>query len=729
MFLKRNSVPAFSHLAAGGIWPAMASITLSFCQFGSSMSLVGAVLALPKQESSADSSIVAGSEVSATPDSEADRDVYPLRELPPLCRMVLYNSGVGQMQHRGTIDGNARLEIRFGDYAVDDVLKSLVIVDHGGGYARAFEYKPAPDPEEVAAGTIGSPMTLAQLMQSFRGEEVLLTSNGEEWGGIIYGLENRASGGGFAETVVLLTDRGMQSVPISSINRLLFRKEELRMQLAQAMDGLVKARRQNEKIVNLILEGKSERIVEFGYIIDMPIWRMTYRLAIDGDKAFLQGWAHVDNVTGVDWKDIEIELRSGQPYVWHANVFSPLRTQRPSVGDSVYEFSGMDTAVSRWFGFDSSSGGFSQSGLRQGGGGFGGGGFGGGGFGGGNPGSEPREEADEESTFRSFAAGSQDRQMVRYKIDHLVTLKSGHSAGIPVLGHTLPVLLVTVWTDTVDSEDSLPPAFGVEIVNETGLPIVSGPVSVSRNGDFSGDARLPRLAEKESKTVIFGVDRAVRIDRQIPEPVVTSRNLTIEEDQAVTVNNVVTRKIYQVRNDDVEPRSLVLFVPFEEKKGLMISPEPHARSEGILQYRMELGAQSTASLEVSLSIEEKSFKALELFNSNDLLTADREKAIVSDEDRQFLQKLVDWNQRIEQVAASAGNLQKEQTRLMTEQVRMRENVQALKENPDAARPFIEKMLELENSLEKNRAESSVKQAELSELKKQKADAIIDSKHP
>ncbi len=729
MPVERNSVTVFVRKCLSRLVTALPLAETALAMFGLAAPLIAAGAAENWQDVETKTNVPIEQEPAIAAGSMSLPDRYPLRDLPPLSRMVLYNSGVGQLQHTGTIEGNARLEIHFGDFAVDDVLKSLVLVDHGGGYAKAFEYKPAPDPEDVAAATIGSPMTLAQLMQSFRGEYVLLTSDGDVTEGIIYGLENRAGESGFVETVVLLTDRGLQSVPIPSIDRLQFRKEELRTQLDQAMEGLVKARRQNEKQIGLLLEGTGKRVVEFGYVIDMPIWRMTYRLAIDGDKAFLQGWAHVDNITGVDWNEIELELRSGHPYVWHANVFSPLLTQRPSVGDSVYEFSGSGVMVSRWFGFDSSSGRFSPSSQGQGGGGFGGGGFaggfGGGGFGGsgGSHASESREEADEESTFQSFATASQDQLLVSYKIDQPVSLRAGHSAAIPVFGHAVPASMVTVWTDHVETGEALPPASAVEIANETGLPMVAGPVSISRKGDFSGDARLPRLAGKERKIVIFGVDRALNIYRKSHEPEVTSRRLEIGDGELATFKNVVTKRIYRVQNDDVEPRTVVLFVPLEEIKGLVVSPEPQVRSEGMLQYRMEVGPEAEVLLEVAFAIEERSVRTADLFSRDDLQRIDREKTLISEDDRQFLQKLVEWNQQIALVAASADSLQIEQTRLLAEQVRMRENVQALRENPDAARPFIQKMLELETSLEKNRHESYSLHAKLSELKKQKADAI------
>jgi hypothetical protein len=43
-----------------------------------------------------------------------------------------------------------------------------------------------------------------------------------------------------------------------------------------------------------------------------PVWKIAYRLVLsrEGEKARLQGWAMVENLTGGDWNDIELVLIS-----------------------------------------------------------------------------------------------------------------------------------------------------------------------------------------------------------------------------------------------------------------------------------------------------------------------------------------------------------------------------------------------------------------------------------
>ena len=286
------------------------------------------------------------------PAAEATLDDYPLAKLPPLKRLVLYNSGVGQLQHEGRALDRQRFEIKFSAHDVDDVLKSLVFADMGGGAVRAVEYQPAPEPEDVAANTVGMPMTLAQLIQRFRGEKVTLSVGSSQYSGTIYGVENRQQGEQIRETVVLISDDGLKSVSLAEVDRVQFDKQELRQTLQQAMQGIVKSRKANQKTLELLLDGKGEREIRFAYVVDMPIWRMTYRLSIKQDQVYLQGWAHVDNVTGVDWEQVALELRSGKPQSFHINIFAPLMAERPDFGNAVYEFTEGLILVTQWFGFE-----------------------------------------------------------------------------------------------------------------------------------------------------------------------------------------------------------------------------------------------------------------------------------------------------------------------------------------------------------------------------------------
>ena len=78
-----------------------------------------------------------------------DKDAPPAPEPKavtlPLTRVVLFNAGVGYFHREGKVDGDARLDLRFPEADVNDLIKSLVISDKDGGKARAVTYDAVPD--------------------------------------------------------------------------------------------------------------------------------------------------------------------------------------------------------------------------------------------------------------------------------------------------------------------------------------------------------------------------------------------------------------------------------------------------------------------------------------------------------------------------------------------------------------------------------------------------------
>ena len=60
---------------------------------------------------------------------------------------LLFNTGVGYFQREGQLDGNARIELSFAASDMNDLLKSLILQDQGGGKVSTVNYD-SHDPVE-----------------------------------------------------------------------------------------------------------------------------------------------------------------------------------------------------------------------------------------------------------------------------------------------------------------------------------------------------------------------------------------------------------------------------------------------------------------------------------------------------------------------------------------------------------------------------------------------------
>ncbi|QEL20946.1 DUF4139 domain-containing protein [Limnoglobus roseus] len=308
----------------------------------------------------------------------------------PLTRIVLFNAGVGYFQREGVVDGNARVEMRFPEPDVNDLLKSLVLEDKDGGKVKAITYD-GKHPVEVTlkAFTIDvtANPTIGDLLAQVRGEKVEITDKqGGSVTGLIVGIDRpqavtttftqkdgepstttTTTPTAAGETLNLLTADGLQAVPLAQAKKIKLLKAELEAEFRKALEVLAAARGASKKAITVNFDGNGRRRVRVGYVMEAPMWKASYRLSL-GDKptAGLQGWAAVENTTEEDWTNVKVGLVAGRPMAFQMDLYQPLFVPRPTVEPELY--ASLRPPVYQ--------GGVAAAGQ------FGGGGFGGGGLGG-----------------------------------------------------------------------------------------------------------------------------------------------------------------------------------------------------------------------------------------------------------------------------------------------------------------------------------------------------------
>src|SRR5262249_2746877 len=88
------------------------------------------------------------------PSAAGPGEAAPVPEAPasksaslPVSEVILYSSGVGYFQRSGKVEGDARVDLAFPVQDVNDLLKSLVVRDLGGGQVTTVAYD-SHDPVE-----------------------------------------------------------------------------------------------------------------------------------------------------------------------------------------------------------------------------------------------------------------------------------------------------------------------------------------------------------------------------------------------------------------------------------------------------------------------------------------------------------------------------------------------------------------------------------------------------
>lgn len=602
---------------------------------------------------------------------------FTVTDPPPVERIVMFNSGLSQIVHEGKLDGNCQVNMRFSEHDVDDVLKSLVFEDQGNGAVRSVEYNPAPDTQDVAAKTLGPALTLAQTLQKYRGETVTVKTAEKTHTGDILSVENRQSADAFIETLTIVNELGFISIALNDFTSISFKDESVKEHFELAMKGLQKNRLTNSRKLTLMFDGEGERKVRFSYNVDAPIWRMTYRLDLQPGNSSVQGWAHIDNVTGVDWDNIQLDLRSGRPQSFHANVFAPVLAERTDLKLRVFDLPTDKTLVS-----DVSSSRAPTSGF------------------GGFPGRVGGSRGSKESINAAIqAAGTPGRsnKTVRFALKERVSIPAGHSSMLPVMAESVPVDLYSMF-------DGRKPEFAslvAQISNTSETPFIPGPVSLYQAGDFVGDAAIDRVESGKTSELIYGSDLAVRLMvTALPEKSVFKEVKFDSSSSYVLVSNTVTTAIrYEFFNEDSLPRNFLLKAPLFEKE---VSPTPVRTKADSGFYQIECGADASVELVITQKRTETRRIKLRTVRRPDIEAWGWDQANVDAQVSQRLEKLFEAQRESTLISNERTEVLRQVDEITKEQSRVTGLIQFLESDSPLMEKYISKLEESESKLDELR---------------------------
>lgn len=85
--------------------------------------------------------------------------------------------------------------------------------------------------------------------------------------------------------------------------------------------------------VILELDGEAHDLA-VGYVTEQPVWKPSYRVVLGEGGPTLQAWGIVQNVSGEDWKDVQLSLVAGAPISFEATLQRPVVPSRPTLNDT-----------------------------------------------------------------------------------------------------------------------------------------------------------------------------------------------------------------------------------------------------------------------------------------------------------------------------------------------------------------------------------------------------------
>lgn len=293
--------------------------------------------AFPAQEKSKDQ---AGN-LEATSSSSESSNVAAAKL--PVRRVVLYKNGVGYFEHLGRVRGSQDVHVDFTSAQLNDVLKSLTVLDLSGGHITGVDYNSeAPLARRLATLrlALGEKPTTAEFLGALRGARLEVRSrNGPALTGKLLSVERKTRTGTNwtveTDEISLITDTGeVRSVDLNPSTSVRIAEKDLQVEVGRYLGLIASSRDQDVRRMTISTTGAGERNLYVSYISEVPIWKTTYRIVLPAKpekKPLLQGWAIVDNTVGEDWDGVELSLVAGAPHSFIQQLSEPFYGRRPVV--------------------------------------------------------------------------------------------------------------------------------------------------------------------------------------------------------------------------------------------------------------------------------------------------------------------------------------------------------------------------------------------------------------
>ncbi|MFM7608008.1 MAG: hypothetical protein ACKO9A_03880, partial [Alphaproteobacteria bacterium] len=248
----------------------------------------------------------------------------------PIRGVTLSSAGIAQIERAGEVAANAPVVFRAPLGDVDDLLRSLLVLDPAG----RVEGLSLPARDLLNEAFRGLPLrpadfeNRASLLNALRDQEA---EAADARGRIATATETEAG-----LHLSLIGPRGLLSVLLKSGDAVTLTDPALAARVARAAEALAAARSDDERRIEIRLRSDRARQVAVIYIAGAPLCKPSYRLlapplGATGGQARLMGWAVVENASGSDWEGVRISLVSDEAAAFHQPIFEPITVPRPEL--------------------------------------------------------------------------------------------------------------------------------------------------------------------------------------------------------------------------------------------------------------------------------------------------------------------------------------------------------------------------------------------------------------
>lgn len=674
----------------------------------------------------------------------------------PIKNLTLYRSGVGYFERRGMVDAGEKVQLRFKTEQINDMLKSMVILDDQRALQSVAYGSKEPLERRLASFgvNIGDNPAMGELLNRLRGSAVKIITEEAEISGTIVNVETRPTvltttgPQGATQTVAnlpwisLLTGKGVQSVNLTKARGFELLDPALAEELSKALAALAEHRAERVKAVDVTFGGTGARPVVVAYIHEMPVWKTSYRLVLpdaaekkgDKDKGqpTIQGWAIVENTTDEDWENVQLSLVAGRPVSFQMDLYEPLFVYRPEIpvpqvpgvmprmyaeGASYADRVALKDAAAKSVATPAPSASPGSPRVA--------------GLGRGRILSEGEMSKSEAAGRMSLETGTTGSDMsgyaapaaaqagevgevFQYQMKTPVSVARQRSAMLPILSSAIDGRRVSIFNRADGSEH---PMRGIEIKNSTGLQLMPGPISVFDGAAYAGDAQIGHVTLGDKRLLAYSVDLDVKALVK-PEDTSTIRKIKIVNGSIEQTMKQQNKVSYAFANkDEKRTRTIIVEQPKAQGWDLVEPKKPTEETDGLYRFEVELAAKESGKIDVVQERTDRQYFGVTQYDMATLVAYVKDGK-VSQKVVEAIQKAAAMQAAINDTQNRINQLDQEKQSIDQDQNRIRQNMGSVARDTDLYRRYAGKLNDQETRLEAMR---ELREKEQATLNKQQAE--------
>ena len=626
----------------------------------------------------------------------------------PVKRIALFSSGVGYFEHSGSVSGSAELTLTFEAGMINDALKSLVINDPGQGASPSVSY-PSEDTLIRTLQSLGIDLSrnpgVAEIFASQRGAEIEVSAPNPISGRIL-GVEKRPSVGSVLEVapeeafLSLHVDGSVRIIALKDIASFTFKDPALNADLKRALDLIAANRTTRNRSLLVKLPGSGNRTVSLSYVIAVPVWKVSYRLDLGQSRPLFQGWAIIDNNSDTDWNNVELSLVSGRPVSFIQELYPPYYFNRPTLPLAI---AGSAQASTYAGGYDRSresdmaGRGFAvpeeammlddyyyememaapSAMAKQ---------------------AAPPPPAPNVTVVQAAATGSAAGDQFAFTVKNPVTLNRRQSAMIPLINGTMGAEKSLVLSGNKALTGSIHPDLAAELTNTTGMKLPAGPITVFDGGSYAGDALIEFFGENDKRLIKYGEDLSVTGTAALDSGTRLINTVTISGGVMIINRRQIYDRTYTVKNTAKETKRLIIEHPITGNSTLTEPKNYLEKTDSLYRFVQTLPSNGELVFKVTEEVPIAERIVLSTLRTENFLSYSTNQEIPANV-RTALARAVELRRKNDAAKQTQNDLEARRSRLVSEQDRVRQNLNAVGTGSDLGKEYMVRMTALDKEID------------------------------